>query len=475
MYLYTKNFLSQRYIHVLINGVRSHIQPVPGGVPRGSVIAPVLFLIAINTLFETIPDNIKTLIYADDILLLSISPFPIMARRRIQQAVDLVAEWAPKIGFQFSPKKSTLLHLGPNRKKIKKLQPLTMSSETIPLARSTRLLGVWIDDRLNFLCHLNNIRKNTVNKINILRIMTNKTSLAHRDSLFRFLHGWLIPSALQWIGTVSLATDEVIKKVEPLYNDCVRIISSAFRSSPIQSLMAESGQLPFIYLLTKHLSLKAIRALANGGSRDTPLVERTNTLLVKLIGEPLPAICTSNGPSIKYWNDTNPKVDLSLGKVIKAGKASAIVLPHFYQLVQDKYSNSPHIYTDGSKTADGKVGCGIHDGICNRSLPLQGQCSVFSSEAYAILDAVQKSTTDTVIFSDSASVLSALAAGNLKHPWIQSIFHLAPIKNITLCWIPGHSDTPGNDSADRLASAGSKITPPTIPVPQSDATRTTKN
>ncbi|XP_055605840.1 uncharacterized protein LOC129754010 [Uranotaenia lowii] len=83
---------------VLINGARSTIKPILGGVPQGSVIAPTLFLIAINSLFHATPYNIETLVYADDILLISTSPFARMARRRLQSAVNSIAEWAPTVG-----------------------------------------------------------------------------------------------------------------------------------------------------------------------------------------------------------------------------------------------------------------------------------------------------------------------------------------------------------------------------------------
>ncbi|XP_055584850.1 uncharacterized protein LOC129737714 [Uranotaenia lowii] len=472
---YINNFLTNRRIQVLTNGVRSQMKPIHGGVPQGSVIAPTLFLIAINTLFQIIPNNITTLTYADDILLISTSPFPILARRRLQSAVHLVEDWAPTVGFQFSPAKSKLLHLGPNRRKLRKLPPLTMLSQTIPLVHSFRLLGVWVDDRLNFRCHLNKMRKNSTNKINIPKILTNKTSSAHRDSLFRFLHGWLIPSILYGLGFISRELEEVCLRLEPIYNECVRLISSAFRTSPIPSLMAESDQLPFQYLIAKHLSSKALRTMYNSRSNNSLKVKRTNDLLIKLTGDPLPNICPRLGPNIRHWNDSIPKVDLTLKQQIKAGNPPAIVLPNFLQLIQNKYLALPHIYTDGSKDNNGNIGCGIHDGVNNRSHGLPKMCTVFSAEAYALLDAVERSSPHSIIFSDSASVLTAIAAGNLQHTWVYSISEIAPSKNITLCWVPGHCGIAGNEAADRLASAGTSLPPTINSIPQSDAMLHLKN
>ncbi|XP_055585204.1 uncharacterized protein LOC129738051 [Uranotaenia lowii] len=344
-----------------------------------------------------------------------------------------------------------------------------MDSKTIPLVHGARILGVWVDDRLRFARHCNRVRQASFPKLNILRKVCSASGAGSRASLFRFLHGWLLPTMLHGFGMFSVGGDHIKESLEPVFNQAVRIISGAFKSSPILSLMAESGQIPFEYILCKNLTTKAIRWLSYGRDPDVPLIRRASNLLQKYQGS-LPDIAPRPEPRSRKFNSPIPQVDLSLLSKIRAGGSSAVALSYFHHLVERKYKHLPKFYTDGSKTTDGRVGCGVFSNNASVTLALPPKCSVFSSEAFAILRAAHDLCphSRSVIFSDSASALKAVLAGNIKHPWISDLSALALQKNITLCWIPGHAGIQGNEAADRLACEGSEQEPPNIPIPSAD-------
>ena len=66
------SFLSDRFQTVLLNGQTSKWSQVKAGVPQGSVLWPLLFLVYINDLPEELTSNVK--LFADDTSIFSVVP-----------------------------------------------------------------------------------------------------------------------------------------------------------------------------------------------------------------------------------------------------------------------------------------------------------------------------------------------------------------------------------------------------------------
>ena len=96
------NYLSDRYQRVVLNGQESEWEKIYAGVPQGSVLGPLLFLVYINDLSEGISSNIK--LYADDSSLFSRVRNNVNAtHERITQDLIQITEWAHQWKMKFNP------------------------------------------------------------------------------------------------------------------------------------------------------------------------------------------------------------------------------------------------------------------------------------------------------------------------------------------------------------------------------------
>ena len=107
--LWLKDFLSQRYQRVTIDGAHSEWCSVISGVPQGSVLGPLLFIIYINDLSENINCNIKQ--YADDTKLYT-TVRDNDDLLQFQHDLDTIAEWSNIWQLSFSFSKCKHLQVG---------------------------------------------------------------------------------------------------------------------------------------------------------------------------------------------------------------------------------------------------------------------------------------------------------------------------------------------------------------------------
>ena len=167
-------FLNGRSQTVVLEGDCSEEVPVTSGVPQGSVLGPILFLIYINDL----PDKVKSQVrlFADDTTAyLAISK--LADSEQLQADLDILQEWEIKWDMQFNPSKCQVIHITRSRSPLP--TTYTLHGETLEAVASARYLGVDIANDLSWKTHVSRITNNANKSLGFLRrnLKTKNTSL----------------------------------------------------------------------------------------------------------------------------------------------------------------------------------------------------------------------------------------------------------------------------------------------------------
>ena len=150
-----QSFLSNRQQFVLVNGVKSRPEDVKSGVPQGTVLGPLLFIIYINDITEEIKHcSIK--IFADDSKLIKSVENP-QDKQLMEIDIKSVFEWAKKNKMELNKTKFQLLQHG-NKKNLKTPYKLD-ENITIEKSEHVKDLGVTLSESLSFDQHIANITK----------------------------------------------------------------------------------------------------------------------------------------------------------------------------------------------------------------------------------------------------------------------------------------------------------------------------
>ena len=150
------SYLSDRMQHVVVGGALSPDTPVVLGVPQGSVLGPLLFLIYIDDLSTIgLSEGSVLNLFADDMLLYR----PIGSSEDLQQIqsdVDRVNEWVISNHLSLNPVKCKTMLI---TKKINPIQPLQLQLNGIPLEQVEhfKYLGVLFSSDLSWSTHIDSI------------------------------------------------------------------------------------------------------------------------------------------------------------------------------------------------------------------------------------------------------------------------------------------------------------------------------
>ena len=161
-----QSYLTNRKQYVYLNGTCSEMRSISCGVPQGSVLGPLLFLIYINDL-SNISKKLKFYLFADDTNLFLESDDLSMLGRTMNKELEKLHEWLCINRLSLNISKTNFVIFCPeNKPKI----PVTLliNKQAIDEERHVKYLGVLIDSQLTFKYHIEHLNKKVSREIGVL-------------------------------------------------------------------------------------------------------------------------------------------------------------------------------------------------------------------------------------------------------------------------------------------------------------------
>ncbi|KAI5754616.1 hypothetical protein M8J77_010061 [Diaphorina citri] len=474
-YLY--NFLLNREITVKCNGELSNKFTLQNGIPQGSSLSPLLFIVFMNDIFDVIKPPLKRTLFIDDLLIIGRSKDLDLLLQRFQHTLDEIHKWSDLNGTIFStdPGKSVCIDF--NRLRNFRSPALSYNGIQLKFVTSTKFLGLTWDAKMNWSLHVQLLKNRALNSLNALKMVSCKKWGVRRSLLLRFYKSFTLPILDYGCFIYGSAKDHVLNKLNTVHHAGIRIATGALRSSPVVSLYVDSG-IPPLSLRRSKLMLNYVSKVAASPFNPAQkiLFHQDMSGFTFTVNKPKP-LCVrfkditafTNAlessviaPYVRFippWSNSSPPVDLSLCDGKKCDSAPVVFQSLFRDVINSKYTNHTICYTDGSKTPT-TTGCAYSVGNVVRSTLLNPVNSIFSAELIAIflcLEAILDSPSgEFLVVTDSRSSLAALSNVRFTNPLITKVYSTWNYlklckKDITFMWCPSHCGIKGNEIVDVAA------------------------
>jgi len=469
---WVESFMEERKVIMSMDGNEGDSMDVETGVPQGSPVSPVLFIIYLSGLFSRVEEKEKEcgsegISFVDDVAWVVEGGDVGECTQRLEGYAKEAQIWAKENACQFDIEKTEaiLITRKRNNKEPKMKAKLRVGNHEVQYNKeATRWLGVWLDSMLTLNDHTKKIfakARRAQNRVRSLMV-TKGLSLegCQRIQVTAVQAVALYRAELCWKGQKNKA-----QEVQQILNEQGRRVTGCFRTTPQGALMNNAGLRLANAILNNRVRRYKMRQMmmpdAAGGWR---MIETEGNVVQRVEG--IDELILEDYPleRRRYEGTTLPEVKKRL-------KGQVIIQDEEQALKEAKEKREGLVlWTDGSRKEDEWVGCAVvwkEERWNKRRVHLGRQKEAFDAEMYAMSEAVkiadeigeEKEARRVTILTDSKATLRRIQS---DEPGPGQVLALRTMnwksqllkKNIQVeyRWVPTHKGIEGNKEADLQAT-----------------------
>ena len=231
-----ESYLTNRSQYVDFDSNVSSSLPVRCGVPQGSILGPLLFLLYINDISHSTTENILS--FADDTTVFLSDSDPTRLFSRANKSLEAVFHWFCANRLSLNAKKLNIWLFNRSLKKLNNSLELKIDGVVLSQATHCKFLGITIDESLSWKQQVSSINSKISRALFAIKQL--KFSLPKKSLLtlyFSLLHPYLTYGILAWGN----ASTNILRKTETLHKRALRTVHNKSYNRHTDPLFKQSG------------------------------------------------------------------------------------------------------------------------------------------------------------------------------------------------------------------------------------------
>ena len=219
------NYLSDRKQYVVYNNTKSDEKHITCGVPQGSILGPLLFLLYVNDICN-VSDILFPILFADDTNIFLNGKNTDELVQCMNCELNKVVIWLAANKLSLNIKKTHFMIFRSKRCCIDNQQDIRICDQKIEFVEHTKFLGIYIDSKLSWSQHISYLKTKLSKGIGVLR---KARKLLSRDMLVTLYNSLVFPYLNYCLEVWGGAQDIHIKSLIILHKRTIRLITCSSR------------------------------------------------------------------------------------------------------------------------------------------------------------------------------------------------------------------------------------------------------